>query len=314
MKEKNSSVETIVTFPSNVRCVVALSYDLEMCGGYQPGKDPLRAHGRIELSLQHYTLELCSIAEKYGVKLQFFVLGNGLEKNIQYLKEIIRRGYFIDNHTYSHISLRSSNPNEIDLELKRTNMLLRNRLQTGSVILRAPMCFTNGLSGLENVQRIILHNGFKFVSSQADWEICRKTDQEAASQSEYMRPFVYPTGLVEIPITGFMDRHFFEWSRNIDPKRYESWRIKDSVKFPERGFKPPWTPDDALDQWIKYNKMAFDYAYDNRKIWTPVWHPASHYLHDPKNRTLETILEYAFSKPDKVYFGNTRDLISMIHV
>ena len=59
-------------------------------------------HGRIMPPLRDYTLRLCTTAEDFGVQLHFFYVANGLEEpDIGYLREILRRGHLIDNHTYS---------------------------------------------------------------------------------------------------------------------------------------------------------------------------------------------------------------------
>ena len=58
--------------------------------------------------LRDYTLRLCDTAE-FGVQLHFFYVVNGLEEpDIDYLREILRRGHVIDNHTYSHAALVST--------------------------------------------------------------------------------------------------------------------------------------------------------------------------------------------------------------
>ena len=92
-----------VELPDGIRCAIALSYDLEMCAGYSP---VLVNHGRIMPPLRDYTLDLCATAEEFGVQLQFFYVGNGLEDaDIEYLHDIVRRGHAIDNHTYNHVLL-----------------------------------------------------------------------------------------------------------------------------------------------------------------------------------------------------------------
>lgn len=40
--------------------------------------------------------------DKYGVKATFFVVGTSIQKNPGILKEILRRGHKIGNHTYNH--------------------------------------------------------------------------------------------------------------------------------------------------------------------------------------------------------------------
>ncbi len=104
-----------ITLPPDVRCAIALSYDLEMCAGYAPD---LINHGHIIPEIQQYTLDLCDVAESFDARLHFFYVANGLESdNIGYLKEILERGHIIDSHTYSHVSLAIE-----DMQLLQNNL------------------------------------------------------------------------------------------------------------------------------------------------------------------------------------------------
>ena len=68
----------------------------------------------------------------------------------------------------------------------------------------------------------------------------------------------------------------------------------------------------ALDEWIDYNLSVLDYTYEHGLLWVPVWHPYSHYLHDPENRTLPALLNHAAAKPDKVWVCTVRDAAGML--
>ena len=74
------------------------------------------------------------------------------------------------------------------------------------------------------------------------------------------------------------------------------------------GWQCPWTAPGALDDWIDYHGQCLDFAYEQRLLWVAVWHPYSHYLHDPDNRVLPALLEHARSKPEPVFLGTLRDV------
>lgn len=48
------------------------------------------------------TPALLDILDSYGVKATFFVIGTNVEKHPGVLREIVRRGHTIGNHTYNH--------------------------------------------------------------------------------------------------------------------------------------------------------------------------------------------------------------------
>ena len=77
---------------------------------------------------------------------------------------------------------------------------------------------------------------------------------------------------------------------------------------------PVWTPRGALDAWIEHILAAADFAYENRLLWTPVWHPYSHYVHDPENRVLPALLEHCAGKPETFAFYTLRDVVPMLSV
>ncbi len=119
--------ERKVALPDGVRCAIALSYDTDTAGGYAP--DGV-CHGRTPPFLHEYMLRLCDAAERYGVKLHFMQIGNGLEEPrvVEYCREVLDRGHVFDNHTYSHLGLNTPDVAALDDELARTNRLFEQRL------------------------------------------------------------------------------------------------------------------------------------------------------------------------------------------
>lgn len=297
-----------IRLPEDVRCAIALSYDLEMCGGYQP--DNVN-HGRLFPELQEYALDLCGVAEDFGVRLHFFYVGNGFEETFDCLKSILDRGHVIDNHTYSHLSLITDDVETLDDELALTNRLFEERLGWKSTLLRGPGGYRNGLDDKPENQEAILKNGFRWVSCRHD--STRPDDRQYVLQNaEVDTPYAYPTGLVEIPLTGYTDRTFFDRHKNVEPSAYEAWKREEGGKPVAAGWRAPWTSPDALDEWIAYLREAIDYAYERRLLWVPVWHPLTHYLHDRENVVLRSVLEYCASREEKVWVCTVRDAADML--
>ena len=296
--------------PPDVRCAVALSHDTDMAGGYAP--DGV-CHGRTMPALADYMLELCDTAEAHEVRLHFFQIGNGLEeKDIGYLEEILRRGHVLDSHTHSHISLITDDVAALDEELERTNRLFEERLGWKSTVLRGPGGYPQGLRGRPANQEAILRNGFRWVSSQYELSFAENDGAAAIAAPSRNQPYSYPTGLVEIPIQSFTDRHWFDNMKNIDREAYAAWRKEHGHRPMPPGCRAPWTHPQALDEWVEYNLSVLDYTYEHCLLWVPVWHPYSHYLHDPGNRMLPVLLDHVAAKPDKVWVCTVRHAAGML--
>lgn len=153
-----------IKLPNNVRCALALTYDVEMCAGYSP--DGIN-HGRLGPFLMKYMLRLCETAEDYGVFLHFFQVVNGLEVNevVLHLKEVIRRGHAVDCHTYNHVNLAYTPTQELNNDLALANRLFEKHLGYRSIILRGPGGYRHNALEPEN-QQVILNNGYKWISGE----------------------------------------------------------------------------------------------------------------------------------------------------
>ncbi|HJN39105.1 MAG TPA: polysaccharide deacetylase family protein [Chloroflexota bacterium] len=301
-----------VELPDGVRCAVALSYDLEMCAGYSP---VLVNHGRIMPPLRNYTLGLCATAEEFGVRLQFFYVGNGLEDaDIEYLHEILRRGHTIDNHTYNHISLTDADTDLVRQELALTSRRLEEQLGVTSTVLRGPGGYPGGLNLLPANQAAVLESGFRWVSGHTDSTMGHYGPEHDDAAAGRLQAYTYPNGLIELPIQGWMDRIFFDFHRCRDAEALETWRRTEGHQPVPAGWACPWTDPAALDDWIDYNLAALDHAYEHRLLWVPVWHPYTHYLHDPHNRALPALLAHARAKPDAVLICTVREAVKFLRV
>ena len=161
-------------------------------------------------------------------------------------------------------------------------------------------------------QQAILESGFRWVSSHMDSTMGLYGFEHDASAPARLQAYAYPNGLIELPIQGWMDRIFFDFHRCNDLDAQDAWRRRDGHQPVPSDWTCPWTDATALDDWIAYNLAALDYAYEHRLLWTPVWHPYTHYLHDPENRALPALLEHAQAKPDPVLVCTVRDAVTFL--
>lgn len=308
--------ECRLALPQGVRCAVALSYDLEMCAGYAPNGIN---HGRLMPALCSYTLRLCEIAESYGVALHFFYVCNGLETSaarsplVAFLRELVDRGHVVDSHTYSHQGLASVDAETLDEELSHANRLLWEHLGVRSIVLRGPGGYPDGRRTLSPAnRRVILDNGFRWVSGEYDPRIYTLGCEQWVSAPGRNRPYCYPDGLVEVPIQGWTDRMWFDMRPEVDASLLDEWRAAHGHQPVPQGWRAPWSLPGALEEWIALNRDCLDYAYERRLVWVPCWHPYTQYLHDPQARILEALLDHASAQPGCVWVCTLRDAAGML--
>lgn len=156
---------------------------------------------------------------------------------------------------------------------------------------------------------MLLKNGFKCVSGRYNHELFQKESIEGPALEP---PYIYPTGLVELPIQSTTDRHWFDDLRCADREAYNEWRRECGHRAVPEGWDCSWTDASALRDWSNYNLAVADFAHEHRLLWVACRHPYSHYLHDPHNLTLPALLEHWRKKTEKVLFCTLKDVSRLI--
>jgi peptidoglycan/xylan/chitin deacetylase (PgdA/CDA1 family) len=232
---------------------IAITLDLEMARNFPKWEDTHWDYekGNLSQAAKDYTVEACRRVRNRGWVIHTFVVGQVLEhESVDWLKEIAHEGHPIGNHTYDHVYLLAENPDEIQFRFRRAPWLIRGRtvpevlrenIRLTSAALkervgmeasgfRTPGGFAQGLAGREDLQQMLLDLGFTWVSSKyaahAGIEDLHGTgrkpsklaiDSILAAQAE-SQPFVYPTGLVEVPMSPISDIGAFRNGR---------WQLED---------------------------------------------------------------------------------------
>ena len=106
---------------------------------------------------------------------------------------------------------------------------------------------------------------------------------------------------------------WFDLRPQIDQAIVDDWRRTYGHRPVPKGWVAPWTNERALDDWVALNLACLDYAYESRLLWVPVWHPYTHYLHDPESRMLKALLRHAAGKAERVWVCTVRDAAAMLH-
>jgi hypothetical protein len=219
---------------------IAITLDLEMARNFPNWEDTHWDYekGNLNQAAKDYAVHACRRVKQRGGVIHTFVVGQVLEQeNVDWLKEIADEGHPIGNHTYDHVYLLATDPEEIQYRFRRspwlirdrsvadvlrenirlTNIALRERIGVDANGFRTPGGFAEGLDGREDLQRMLLDLGFTWISGKypvhADiqdlHESKKKPSQAAydnilAAQSE-AQPFVYPTGLIDVPMSPISD-------------------------------------------------------------------------------------------------------------
>ncbi|MDP7628489.1 MAG: polysaccharide deacetylase family protein [SAR202 cluster bacterium] len=310
MTDNDSGTELVqVKIPKQYRCAVALTYDTDMAHGYSPLDNP-GCHGRTAPFVADYMRRQMDDAERFDARLHFFKIVNGLEEGCDYsvYREALARGHDVDCHTYSHLNLAYTDPEELDVDLRRANLLLQEKLEVEPFVLRGPGGYPPGALGPDS-RSVILRNGFSYVSGQGTGGMEYKDNpRDSAKDSGAHPPFRFLDGLVEIPFHGLTDRTFLD-TLVADDDALTEFRKQYAHQPVPAGWRCTWTVPNALDRLISIQKSSVDYAYKHRLLLNFAQHPYSHYLHDPEHRYLTELLDHIRSKEEPIWVGTLRGVI-----
>ncbi len=291
---RGSDREPLVSAPQKRKALVCITLDLEMSRNFPTWE---RTHwdyekGNLDAATKRYTVDACRRVKKRGGVIHNFVVGRVFEQeDIEWLKEIAAEGHPIGNHTYDHVNVLSTTRDQIQFRFKRAPWLIRGKsidkvirdnIEMCEIALRerggikrsagfrTPGGFHAGLSGREDVQKMLREIGFTWVSSKYPahppyGRNGKKPTQEMydailKAQSE-AQPFVYPGGLVEIPMSPISDITAFRGGR---------WR---------------------LEWFMKAIRDAVEQTIDRGEVYDFLAHPSCLGVVDPEFRTIDMICD-----------------------
>src|SRR4051794_20316330 len=175
--------------PGKQKSQVAISLDLEMARNFPHWEDTHWDYekGNLTPQAKDYAVEAARRVKAKGGRIHFFLVCRALEQeDVSWLQEIIRQGHSVGSHTYDHVYLLATKPEEIQYRFQRAPWLIANktcaevireniRLATAAIKtrldispagFRAPGGFADGLSNRPDVQKILLDAGFSWVSTK----------------------------------------------------------------------------------------------------------------------------------------------------
>ncbi len=166
------------------QALVAITLDLEMSRNFPTWEQTHWDYekGNLNAETKKYTVEACRRAKAHGGVIHCFAVGRVFEQeNVDWLKEIVQAGHPVGNHTYDHVCVLATKPEDLQFRFRRapwliagktpreaiaenirlTNAALKSRVGVEAVGFRTPGGFANGLNDRPDVQRLLLDLGFR---------------------------------------------------------------------------------------------------------------------------------------------------------
>jgi hypothetical protein len=282
------------------KALIAITLDLEMSRNF-PTFETMHwdyEKGNLNAETKRYAVEAARRVKLAGGVLHFFCVGRVLEQeNVDWLKEIVLAGHQVGNHTYDHVNVTATKPEDLQFRFKRspwllrgltvpeaireniaiTNTAMKTRLGILPAGFRTPGGFANGLRDQPVVRAMLRDLGFDWVSSLYPPHPNTEAMQEPtaavidgiiAAQAK-AQPFAYPDGLIEIPMSPISDIGAFRNGR---------WKLEWFLRAIRAGV-----------EWAIEHKTVFDF----------LAHPSCLYVTDPEFKTIELICDLVRQAGDR---------------
>jgi peptidoglycan/xylan/chitin deacetylase (PgdA/CDA1 family) len=283
------------------KALIAISLDLEMARNFPNWEDTHWDYekGNLNDEMKRYAVEASRRVKARGGVIHFFLVARALEQeNVDWLKEIIKMGHLIGNHTYDHVYVRAQTLPEIQFRFARAPWLvagkkpldvIRENIQLASAAIksrlgvepagfRTPGGFADGLIPRPDVQQMFLALGFKWISCKypahpnsepPGTPPTQKILDGIVQAQKDAQPFIYPSGLIDVPMSPISD---------IGAFRNGKWQ---------------------LDEFLKAVRLGVEWAIENRAVYDFLSHPAVLYAKDPEFRAIELICDLVKKAGDR---------------
>lgn len=286
--------------PQRDQALIAITLDLEMARNFPKWEDSHWDYekGNLNAAAKLYSLEAARRVKAQGGVIHFFAVGQVFEQeNVDWLKELHQAGHPIGNHTYDHVYVLATKPEDIQYRFKRAPWLIegktpaqvirenvqlcteamRTRLGFNPAGFRTPGGFADGLNGRTDVQQMLLDCGFKWVSCKYPAHLYGNPGEPATREvldnlvkaQAAAQPFVYPTGLIDVPMSPISDIGAFRNAR---------WK---------------------LDDFLHAIRLGVEWAIENRAVFDLLAHPSVLYPNDPEFKVFELVCDLVKQAGDR---------------
>jgi peptidoglycan/xylan/chitin deacetylase (PgdA/CDA1 family) len=274
------------------KALVAITLDLEMSRNFPAREDTHWDYdkGNLNAETKAYAVEACRRVKAAGGVLHCFAVGRVFEQEeVSWLKGIVEAGHPVGNHTYDHVNVLATRPEDVQFRFRRAPWLIegrapaaviRDNVRLATAAMRArlgrepagfrtPGGFSDGLRDRPDVRAMLRDLGFGWVSSlYPRHEPPRPAEKPGAAvydgivrAQEASQPFAYPDGLIEVPMSPISDIGAFRTGR---------WR---------------------LEWFLEAVRLGVEWAIEHRAVYDFLGHPSCLYVTDPDFRAIGLICD-----------------------
>jgi peptidoglycan/xylan/chitin deacetylase (PgdA/CDA1 family) len=283
------------------KALIAITLDLEMSRNF-PTRDQTHwdyEKGNLDAATKRYAVEAARRVKARGGMIHFFAVGRTMEQeDVGWLKEIVAEGHPVGNHTYDHVNVKATRREDLQFRFRRapwliegksiagvvgenirlTERALRERLGIAPAGFRTPGGFDDGLEERPDLQAMLLKMGYSWVSSKypahpiaggPGKSLDEKMLAGILSAQDRAQPFVYPSGLVEVPMSPISDVTAFRSGR---------W---------------------PLEAFLDATRAAVARAIERRAVFCFLSHPSCLGVVDPSFRAIDAVVDLVRAAGDR---------------
>src|ERR1051326_5272302 len=121
---------TALAEPPPKKALVAITLDLEMSRNFPTWETTHWDYekGNLNDETKKYAVEAARRVKARGGVIHFFLVAAALEQeNVDWLKQILKEGHRVGNHTYDHVYVRAAKPQEIQYKFARAPWLIEGK-------------------------------------------------------------------------------------------------------------------------------------------------------------------------------------------
>lgn len=117
-----------------------------------------------------WTPQVLALLKKHHVQATFFFVGEQMQAHPDIVRQAVAEGHLIGSHTYTHTDIRNLTPDELNIELNRTQRLLTSIINRKTALFRPPYHPETTPRDLEELRPLpnVSSQGYAIVGANID--------------------------------------------------------------------------------------------------------------------------------------------------